>query len=385
MSRAGRRKELLALFSDRRGALHEDLRELVVRESPSEDAARVSALAAWIVGRLAAAGVAAESVPCVGRGDAVLARVGKGAESDGGTLLLGHIDTVWPAGTLAEIPFSVEGDVARGPGVFDMKAGVAVALALLPAVANGDVAAPGGVSLFLSPDEEIGSAASRARIEEEARRHARVLVLEPSGDDGAVKVARKGTGFFRVTFQGVAAHAGLEPEKGASALAELARFVLFAESLARPELGTSVTPTVASAGTKTNVVPERAEVFVDGRVWTLAEGERLPKELRAYVPRDARVSVAFEGDLNRPPMEPTAESLAAYETARSIAADLGFELPSARVGGASDGNFTAAVGVPTLDGLGPSGGGAHARTEHLLVSDLPRRAALLAALLEEVR
>ena len=377
---ADRVAELSALFEGRRTDLVALLEQLVSRESPSDDPARVGELSRWISGRLVAAGIPAECVPCEGRGDALLAR----AETAGGTLLLGHLDTVWPAGTLAERPFRVEGGVATGPGVFDMKGGLAVVLAVLEAAGRGEVRPAGPVSLFLTPDEEVGTTASRERLVAEAKRHARVLVLEPAGDGGAAKVARKGIGQTTVRFRGVASHAGLEPEKGASALGELARFVLFAEALADRALGTSVVPTLAKAGSRANVVPESAELTIDFRVWSAAEGERVASALGSYRSFDARVSVEVEGGLNRPPMEATRISMEMFGLASAIAARLGFPLPSARVGGASDGNLTAGAGVPTLDGLGPSGGGAHARTEHLLVHDLPRRCALLAALLEEV-
>ena len=376
MSRAG---VLAALFAARRERLLADLEALVVRESPSDEPARVSQLAFWVAERLVRAGLAAACVPCEGRGDALRVRFG---EETGGTLLLGHLDTVWPAGTLAEIPFSVEEGVAKGPGAFDMKAGIAVAIAVLEAAAKGDVTPAGGVSLVLTPDEEIGSGASSGLLVEEALRRDRVLVLEPSGDGGAAKVARKGTGLVKVRFKGIASHAGLEPEKGASALLEMARFALYADALADKPAGTSVVPTVAGSGKVTNVVPERAELTVDFRVWTRPEADRLMAGLRAYRPADPRVTVEIDGGANRPPMESTEASLELYRRAASLAHALGFELPAARVGGGSDGNLTAAAGVPTLDGLGPSGGGAHARTEHVLVDDLPRRAALVAGLLE---
>ena len=377
---APRLAELASLFEGRKGDLLSSLEELVVRESPSDDPERVGVLARWVEGRLAAAGLPAERLPCASRGDAVRVRWGDA----GGTLVLGHLDTVWPAGTLAERPFRVEGGVAKGPGIFDMKGGVAVALAVLEAVGRGEVRPDGGLSLLLTPDEEIGSAGSRELLVAEAKRHDRTFVLEPAGDGGAAKIARKGVGIAMVRFQGVAAHAGLEPEKGASALAELARFVQFAEALADRGLGTTVLPTLARAGSKANVVPESAEVTIDFRFWTLAEGTRVEEALRAYRGVDPRVRVELEGGLNRPPMEATGSSLELYRTAAALAGQLGFPLPSMRVGGASDGNLTAGAGVPTLDGLGPVGGGAHARTEHLLVDDLPRRCTLLAALLEGV-
>jgi glutamate carboxypeptidase len=374
-----REKELLSFFASRKDALVAELQGLVERESPSDDAALVTALARHVADRLRSFGVSAETVPCEGRGDALVARHGA---ANGGIMLLGHLDTVWPKGTLREIPFSVTDGVAKGPGVFDMKAGIVVALAVLEAGAKGSVKLPVGLTLVLTPDEEIGTHASRQLLVDEALKRAHVLVLEPSGDGGAAKIARKGTGLARVRFHGVASHAGLEPEKGASALLELSRYVLFADALADREVGSSVVPTVASAGSRTNVVPESAEVIVDYRVWTAAEGERITNALGGYRPNDPRVRIEFEGGVNRPPMEPQAVTLELYARAAAIARNLGFDLPAARVGGASDGNLTAAAGVPTLDGLGPSGGGAHARSEHLLVEDLPRRAALLAGMLE---
>jgi glutamate carboxypeptidase len=372
--------ELGSLFQRRRGELVSVLEELVIRETPSDEPARVAVLSRWIAGRLEAAGIPAECLPCDGRGDAVRGRRG-GA---GGTLLLGHVDTVWPAGTLAERPFRIEEGVAKGPGVFDMKGGIAVALAVLEAVGRGEVRPSRGLSLLLTPDEEVGSSASRELLVAEAKRHARVFVLEPAGDGGAAKIARKGVGQATIRFRGVASHAGLEPEKGASALAELARFALFAEALADRGLGTTVLPTLARAGSKANVVPEMAELTVDFRFWSAAEGTRVEAALKAYRGADPRVRVEMEGGLNRLPMEVTGPSMDLYQTAAALAERLGFPLPAARVGGASDGNLTASAGVPTLDGLGPAGGGAHARTEHLLVDDLPRRCSLLAALLEEV-
>jgi glutamate carboxypeptidase len=280
------------------------------------------------------------------------------------------------------MPFRVEGERASGPGVFDMKAGIAVALAVLEALAG--VHEPPSTTLLLVPDEEVGTHASRELLLATARRQRRVLVLEPSLA-GAAKVARKGTGDFEVFFAGLAAHAGLEPEQGASALAELARFVLFAEELGDASRGTTVTCTVALAGSKVNVVPEAATLSIDARVWSREEAQRVERALGDYRAVDGRVAVRFEGSFDRPPLEPTPQSEALLRAAQEIALELGFELGAARVGGASDGNLTAAAGVPTLDGLGPLGAGAHARHEHVILSDLPRRAALIARLVTATR
>jgi glutamate carboxypeptidase len=356
----------------------EDLRQLVLLESPSDDPGRVSELARWVVERLRRAGARARTLAAPPAGDAVFADVGRAPAA---ALLVGHLDTVWPAGSLAEAPFEMREGRALGPGVFDMKGGIAVAIHLfeeLSVLTGGP-----GAALCLTPDEEVGTGASRRLLLEEAARHRYALILEPSLE-GAAKIARKGTGTFQVSFKGLAAHAGLEPEKGASALAELARFVISLGGLGDLAAGTTVTPTVARAGTRTNVVPEEAEVSVDVRAWTGAEADRVSDAITSYVPEDSRITIEVEGGMDRPPMEPTEKSLALYEKARAVASRLGFELGAARVGGGSDGNLTASAGVPTLDGLGPKGAGAHARNEFLDLGDLPRRAALLASLLSEL-
>ena len=358
----------------------EDLRELVVRESPSDDPERVSQLASWTCDRLNRDGAArARLEPCPPRGHAVVATIRSEGQGHPRTLLLGHIDTVWPVGTLQDIPFSSDGEFVRGPGVFDMKAGVAVGIHVLERLRLMSLAP--WVTLLLVPDEEVGSHASKSLLLDLAMKHDRVLVLEPSAQGGAAKVARKGTGIFRLRFSGISSHAGLDPEKGASALSALAEFVLATPGFEHKELGTTVTATIASAGTKTNVVPDNAEVTVDCRVWTSAEPERIERELRAWRASDPRVTVEVTGAFDRPPLTETEASRALFETARSIASDLGFELRGERVGGASDGNFTAAAGVPTLDGLGPMGDGAHARHEHVVIADLVRRVDLIERLI----
>ncbi len=357
--------------------LEDDLRWLVEHESPSDDPARVSALAGRIVERLGRSGASAEAVPCPGRGDAVRATF-RSRGGEGGTLLVGHLDTVWPVGTLAERPFRTEHGRAAGPGAFDMKAGIAVALALFDGFGASTSRAP--LSLFLAPDEEVGSAASRDALLSFAREHDRVLVLEPS-ERGAAKIARKGTGLVTVEFRGRAAHAGLEPEKGASALLEMSRFAMFLESVSDRAAGTSVTPTVAASGGKTNVVPASARLTIDARVWSAAEEKRVRAALAAYRPADPGIAVSIDARFDRPPMEETPASRALYERMRAIARELGRDIGAERVGGASDGNLTAAAGIPTLDGLGPAGGGAHAADEWVDLADLRFRAALLSRFL----
>lgn len=297
---------------------------------------------------------------------------------DPSVLLIGHLDTVFPAGTLAERPFRVDGDRATGPGVFDMKAGVVILAAALERVAR-----PERVAVLLTSDEEVGSITSRALIEREAARVGTVLVLEPSLD-GAVKIARRGGGIYRVAFTGRAAHAGLEPWKGRSALAELAHQVLALPALADDERGTTVSPTVAQAGTVTNVIPEHAELRVDVRAWTLDELERVDgrmQQLGAHTP-DVRVDV--HGGINRPPMEESV-STELLACARRVSERLGHpEVEAVSAGGASDGNFTAAVGARTLDGLGPRGAGAHADHEWVSIASMHERVELLAGMLDEL-
>lgn len=368
------RRRWLSVFESDLPRLCADLEALVWHESPSEAPHLVSQLAAWIRDQLRDRGVPAELRHCPPSGDALLGSV---AYRDGGTLLLGHLDTVWPKGTLSSMPWRLEAGRASGPGTFDMKAGIAVGMAVLTAMVRET--SPEPVSLLLVPDEESGSVHSRELLLSVARRHRRVLVLEPS-QEGAVKVARKGAGTFRMRFLGRAAHAGLEPEKGASALAEMARFALALEGLAEPALGTTLTPSLARAGTAENVVPELAELTVDARAWTQEEADRVTGAILGHRCFDPGVTVDVKGGFDRPPLEPTSASEALYQRARRAALDLGFDLEAARVGGSSDGNLTAAEGIVTLDGLGPTGGGAHARDEHVLVADLPRRAALVAAL-----
>ncbi|WIY00547.1 M20 family metallopeptidase [Amycolatopsis mongoliensis] len=290
-------------------------------------------------------------------------------------LLLGHHDTVWPLGSLRTHPFSVEDGVLRGPGCFDMKAGVVMALHAAAALPRRD-----GLSILVTGDEEIGSPRSRALIEEEAKTCEAVFVLEASADGGALKTRRKGVSLYRIEVEGRAAHAGLEPEKGVNAGIEVAHQILAVAALADPDRGTTVVPTALSAGTTTNTVPAAASVAVDVRVWDAAEQERVDRAVRSLRPVHENARIRIAGGINRPPLD-VAASKDLFALARKFAAG---PLTEAAVGGASDGNFTAGLGIPTLDGLGAVGGGAHADDEHVVVAELPRRTALLAALTETV-
>jgi glutamate carboxypeptidase len=353
--------------------LLDDLRELVECESPSADLAAV-ARSADVVARVGARrlGVEPERIVLDGRTH-LRWRLGTAPSR---VLVLGHHDTVWPLGSLATRPCAVEGGVLRGPGCFDMKAGLVMAFHALAGV--------DGATLLVTGDEELGSPTSRELIEEEARAAEAVLVLEASADGGALKTERKGVSLYDVRAVGRAAHAGLEPESGVNATIELAHQVIAVVGLARPEAGTTVTPTAVRAGTTTNTVPAEGSFSVDVRVRTVAEQDRVDAEMRGLRAVLPGAALAVTGGPNRPPLE-AAASAALFERASALAARLGLPAPtSAAVGGASDGNFTAGVGTPTLDGLGAVGGGAHADDEHVVVDELPGRTALIAALVADL-
>ena len=294
-------------------------------------------------------------------------------------LILGHHDTVHPVGTLARLPFTTDGGIGRGPGVFDMKAGIVQALHAVAALADTS-----HIEILLSADEEIGSRASRALIEERARACGAVLVLEPSADGGALKIGRKGTGTFELTIEGRASHAGLEPEKGINSLVELAHLIPQIVSIADPARGTTVTPTLASSGTADNVVPARTTMSVDVRV---AVPEEKPRVEEAFAQLQTSLEgsrLTMSGGIGRPPMHESAAS-ELFALAEKVAAKVGIAgLQGVVVGGGSDGNFTAAVGVQTLDGLGAVGGGAHGDDEHVVLSTMPARAALIAGVCQEL-
>ncbi|MBB1245961.1 M20 family metallopeptidase [Streptomyces durbertensis] len=347
-------------------AMLDDLRTLVEVESPSRDrealAASAKTVAAVIENRLGGRAVLVESpagphVHWSGGGDP---RV----------LVLGHHDTVFPLGTLARRPFRVAGGRATGPGVFDMLGGVVQAVHGLASLDDRS-----GVELLVTADEEVGSQHSRALVEERALACGAVLVVEGAAEGGGLKTARKGCGNFQVSVAGRAAHAGLEPEAGVNALVESAHQVLHIASLGRPEVGTTVTPTVASAGTLDNVVPAEATIAVDVRVETEAEKARVEAAFAALTPHLPGAEVTVTGGVGRPPMPPAASA-----GLFALATRLMPGIAGHHVGGGSDGNFTAALGVPTLDGLGAVGGGAHADHEYLEVNAMPERAALVAGL-----
>jgi glutamate carboxypeptidase len=377
-------ERLLRHFEARRGEILSLTRSLCEAESPSGDgegSAAVVDLLEEAARRLEGFARAERTRAPDGYGEHFrLTAFAEGAGEERTLLLLGHTDTVHPRGTLTERPWREEDGRVYAPGVFDMKAACALALESLAACAALGTRTRRPVVLLLTCDEESGSHSGRALVEEEARRAEYVLVLEPSAPGGRAKTARKGTGLFTLKVRGRAAHAGLEPEKGVSAVLELARQVERAASLARPELGTTVNVGTMSGGTHANVVAAEARAEIDVRFSTREEALRVEEAIRSLRPFDARASLAVAGGINRPPMERTGAVVSLYEKARRLASELGFELGETGVGGASDGNFAAAYCAAVLDGLGVEGDGAHAAHEHILVDSLVPRAALLASL-----
>jgi glutamate carboxypeptidase len=377
-------KALRDLLQERQGAMLALTRALVETESPSGDVpgsrAAVSLLAE---AAHAVPGVASvERIEIAGYGEHLRIRAFEQAkESAGSLLLVGHTDTVHPRGSLKERPWREEDGLIYGPGIFDMKANCVLALEAIGACAASGLLPRRPVVLMLTCDEETGSDTGRALLEAESEGARAALVLEPPASGGRVKTARKGTGIFTLEVHGRAAHAGLEPEKGASAILELARQIERLHALNDASRGSAVNVGVVSGGTRSNVVAAEALAEIDVRFSTEDEARRLDAEIREARPFDERVQLSVRGGINRPPLERTQAVVALYEEARRIAALLDFELNETSVGGASDGNFIAARGVAVLDGLGISGDGAHAAHEHIIRADIATRGALLAGLM----
>lgn len=297
---------------------------------------------------------------------------------------LGHADTVWPLGTLATMPFREDATRLYGPGVLDMKAGLALFVFALRALGDLGISVAHRVLLQINPDEETGSRASRSITEASAKSSVAVLVLEPgTGLEGRVKTARKGIGDYRVRIRGVASHSGVDFEKGASAVVELARQIERIASFTDVTRGITVNPGVISGGTRSNVIAAIADAHVDIRVPTLRDAEELAARFRALSVFDSRCSIEITGGLNRPPMERSPGVVALFETTRRHALELGIQLKESATGGGSDGNFTAALGVPTLDGIGAVGEGAHASHESIVIDRIADRVALLAKLVSD--
>ena len=365
-----------------------DLLELTQRlvraESPSENKVAVNACVALAATRAKGLGGRVKLHRQREFGDVLEARFG--AKSRGNAtrriLLLGHLDTVWPVGTLKSMPCRMTDGRVYGPGAYDMKAGVAMAFTALEMLVEAGLPDDKEIILLLNPDEEVGSPVSRPITEALAQTCEAVYVLEPA-QGLACKTARKGTGNWRIEIEGIAAHAGVDFEKGASAIRELARVVEAVSGWTDLKRGLTVNVGVAGGGSKTNVIPAEAWAEVDVRIAKKTDGARIERRFAGLKPVDKRCKLTVKGGINRPPMERSRGTVQLYQRARALAAELGFVLNEAATGGASDGNFTAALGVSTLDGLGAVGEGAHAPHESVLIEHLAPRTALLAALLSE--
>ena len=374
----------LAYFTEHRAEIVSTIRELVEIESPSDNKAAVDRIADAVAQKFSQLGGEVRIHPAKDFGNHLQVDF-PGNSAAKPVLLLGHYDTVYPLGTLAIMPCRVVDNKLTGPGVLDMKSGIALMLHTLAALQQWHGTLPRPVSVFLVSDEEVGSDSSRAITEALAKKAAAVLVLEPSyGFQGAVKTARKGVGEYRVKVTGKASHAGLDFQKGVNAILELARQIEKLSSFTNLKKGLTVNVGIVSGGSRTNVVPAEASAQVDVRIARMKDAAGIDKKMRSLRPFNRKCKIEITGGINRPPMERTAGVAALYAQAVAIARDLGWKLGEAAVGGGSDGNFTAGLGIPTLDGLGGVGDGAHAPHEHILISELPRRAALLASLIERV-
>ncbi|HXY49723.1 MAG TPA: M20 family metallopeptidase [Terriglobales bacterium] len=375
-------RERLRFFEERRDLMVDTIRQLVGIESPSDNKLAVDRVCVAAAEKFAALGGRAEFHRAIDYGNHLQVDFeGEGQQKP--VLLLGHYDTVYPLGSLTKMPCRLANGRVWGPGVLDMKSGIGLMLYAIEGLQAWHGRLPRPVTVLLVSDEEVGSESSRPITEMLARRSSAVLVAEPAyGPRGFVKTARKGVGEYTLKVTGVAAHSGLDFEKGQSAIVELARQVLAISKLVNLKRGVTVNVGLIQGGTRVNVIPAEATATLDVRVARMKDAALIDGQLRALRPVNRRCKLEVNGGVNRPPMERTAGVAALFKKAADIARDLGWKLGEAAVGGGSDGNFTAGLGIPTLDGLGGVGDGAHAAHESIVVSELPRRAALLAGLIE---
>lgn len=372
--------ETLDYFRSGQNETVDSIRGIVEIESPSRDVERSKAVVSWVENhaRKLPLDLQIEKIPSGEYGEHLIIRAFPSDQK--GILLLGHTDTVHPVGTKEKNPTRIEGDRFYGCGIFDMKANVVLMLEALRFIAETEAKPPRPITILLSCDEEVGSFTGRELVEREALQAEACFVLEPSSA-GRVKTGRKGTGMFTVAAHGIPAHAGLEPEKGASAILELCRQIIDLHGLYNVTIGTTVNVCTISGGTTSNVIPEHAKCSVDVRFASMEEAARIENAIQGLKAYDERVSLEITGGINRPPMERTAAVVELFEKAKRLAAEYGYELGETQVGGASDGNFVAALGVPVLDGLGIAGDGAHTLNEHILISDIANRATLITQML----
>jgi glutamate carboxypeptidase len=371
-------------MTDTRAVL-DGIERWVRHESHSVDAADVSRLIQLVADEFSAAGLSSALIPGTdGCGDHLLARTPWGGDGPG-VLVLCHVDTVHPKGTLASrLPFRIEGDRAYGPGIYDMKGGAYLPLAALRAITAARRTTPLPIRLLYTSDEEIGSPTSRALIQAEAARAKYVLVTEPARDGGRIVTARKGVGRYVITAHGRPAHAGSRPQDGRSAIVEMAHQVVALIKLADAARGLTITVGQIRGGTADNVVPETCSANIDVRVMTKSDGVAVDRHLKSLRPVTPDVRLEVTGEINRPPYEKNAGVAALFEHARKIARDIPLDLVDMHTGGGSDGNFTAHA-VPTLDGLGVDGHGAHTHDEHMLISSIAPRLALMRRLFETLQ
>ena len=372
-------------FQERKDQIIQTIRQLVETESPSDNKDAVDRLGTLLAGRFESLGGQAKFHRVPNFGDHLQVDFA-GASGGKPVMLLGHLDTVYPIGSLATMPCRAADGRLWGPGSFDMKSGIALMLHAIEALrAWHEDKLPGPLTVLLVSDEEVGSNTSRLITENLAKKSAAVLVLEPShGPKGALKTARKGIGEYILTVTGKAAHSGLDFEKGQSAILELARQIIVVSKLIDLKRGLTLNVGTVQGGTRVNVIPAEAGAVLDVRVARKQDAAGIDRKLRSLKPFNRKCKLEITGGMNRPPMERTPAVAALYSKAADIAKQLGWKLEESAVGGGSDGNFTAALGIPTLDGLGGVGEGAHAMHESIVISELPKRAALLAALIEAI-
>lgn len=371
-------KEILQNMREAQEEMVSVLRDLTNLDSPSTDKVHVDKLSSFLARKWEETGASVRFIEQERYGNHLRVEWGEGAEQ---ILILCHMDTVWDAGEASRRPFRVENGKAYGPGAYDMKGGIVEALYAVKALKAKGLSPAERVVILHNSDEEIGSPSSRPVIEEEALKSKAVLVLEPSAQGGALKTWRKGVGMFEVSIKGRAAHAGADFEKGASAAVEAAYQMLYLHGLTDLKDGTTVNVGTVRAGTRRNVVAEEAFLGVDLRVKTQEAADYVIPKIMGLKPVDPRVTISVKGELNRPPMERNQKNVALFRLAKAIGQDMGLELTESGTGGGSDGNFTSALGIPTLDGLGPVGDDAHSAGEYLLVDSLVERGAVVAGLL----
>lgn len=372
--------EILNYFQTRQSFLLDSIREIVEIESPSFNAEKSTEVVRWIEKELLKIPLdfSFEKIFAEDCGEHLVVKIFSSNEKP--VLLLGHTDTVHPVGAKLQNPTRIEDDKFFGCGIFDMKANIVLMLEVLRFFAENNLKPARPITILLSCDEEVGSPTGREIVEREARIAEFCLVCEPSAN-GKVKTGRKGTGMFLLKTHGIPAHAGLEPEKGASAILEISKQIPRIHELNLPEKGTTANVCQITGGTASNVIPEHAECSIDVRFSSMSEAERIKDTIKNLQSTDEKVALEISGAINRPPMERTEKVVNLYEKARNLAAEFDYELGETQVGGASDGNFVGALDVPVLDGLGVAGNGAHTLNEYILTDDLPKRATLLTLLL----